>query len=233
MRATKNKVTAGKMGKTRKFHAQDGQFMVARIFDIILSITGICILTPLGVGILLGSLILQPGSPFYLQTRVGREEKMFTIIKFRTMQPGTNPQGTHLVKPGAITSWGKMLRCLKLDEIPQLWNVLFGEMSLVGPRPCLPNQETVILERRLRRVFRARPGITGLAQIMGVDMSTPVKLAEIDASMLSGFCLRNYFGILICTMLGSTHYTRRNSCALYNRNPPSQKRKKGRPCQGQ
>ena len=196
---------------------------------------GICILTPLGIVLLLGSLILQPGNPFYLQTRVGREEKMFTIVKFRTMKPGTNPQGTHLVKPGAITSWGKILRCLKLDEIPQFWNVLVGEMSLVGPRPCLPNQEIVILERRLWGVFRARPGITGLAQIMGVDMSTPVKLAETDASMLSGFRLRNYFGILICTMLRSTHYARRFSCAFLNRNLPLQKRKikKGRPRQSQ
>jgi O-antigen biosynthesis protein WbqP len=95
-----------------------------------------------------------------------------------------------------------VLRRTKLDELPQLWNVLRGEMSLVGPRPCLFNQKELIAERASRGVFDARPGITGLAQIQGIDMSTPELLAETDARMLSSLGLRNYFRFIALTVLG-------------------------------
>ncbi len=83
-----------------------------------------------------------------------------------------------------MTPAGSLLRALKLDELPQLWNVLLGEMSLVGPRPCLPNQERLIAERRKRGVFAIPPGVTGLAQVRGVDMSEPERLAELDETYL-------------------------------------------------
>ena len=96
------------------------------------------------------------------------------------MHLGTRQRATHEISPSAVTSVGSKLRAFKFDELPQLWNVLVGEMSLVGPRPCLPNQVQLIAERRKRNVFAVRPGITGLAQVQGVDMSDPERLAEID-----------------------------------------------------
>lgn len=97
------------------------------------------------------------------------------------MALGTRVAGTHEVSAASVTSVGKFLRSSKLDELPQLWNVLRGEMSLVGPRPCLPVQEELIEERRKRGVLEVLPGITGLAQVEGIDMSDPQKLASRDA----------------------------------------------------
>jgi O-antigen biosynthesis protein WbqP len=109
---------------------------------------------------------------------------------------------THEASAALVTPWGRFLRRTKLDELPQLWNVLKGEMSLVGPRPCLPTQTELIIERARRGVFAARPGITGLAQLQGIDMSTPRLLAETDAKMLAGLNLRAYLAYLLQTALG-------------------------------
>jgi len=101
-----------------------------------------------------------------------------------------------------FTGRAHFLRRTKLDELPQLWNVLKGEMSLVGPRPCLFNQHELIAERESRGVFAVRPGITGLAQINGIDMSTPKLLAEVDARMLQDLGARTYFAYIIKTVTG-------------------------------
>ena len=103
-----------------------------------------------------------------------------TLIKFRTMKRETLSVATRLADPQAVTPIGHFLRRSKLDELPQLWNVLKGEMSLVGPRPCLFSQEELIGERERLGVFAVRPGIIGLAQIRGIDMSTPQLLAETE-----------------------------------------------------
>jgi O-antigen biosynthesis protein WbqP len=118
------------------------------------------------------------------------------------MRPSTASVATHLVDASDITSIGYFLRRTKLDELPQLWNVLKGEMSLVGPRPCLFNQEKLIYERAKCGVFKARPGITGLAQVRGIDMSTPELLAETDAKMLTSLSILNYFKYLWLTVKG-------------------------------
>ena len=97
---------------------------------------------------------------------------------------------------------GHLLRKVRLDELPQLWNVLKGEMSLVGPRPCLFSQEDLISEREKRRVLNARPGITGLAQLNGIDMSTPVLLAETDEKMLATLGVKDYFRFIFMTIVG-------------------------------
>lgn len=121
------------------------------------------------------------GPGLFLQERVGRNGVIFRCVKFRTMLVGTKHVGTHDVPKHAITRIGAVLRRLRLDELPQIWNILIGEMSLVGPRPCLPMQTDLIAARTRCQVFDLRPGITGLAQVNRIDMSTPETLAKIDA----------------------------------------------------
>ena len=146
--------------------------------------------------------LFDTGSPLFRQERVGRDQRPFTLVKFRTMRPDTASVASHLADASAITRLGAFLRRTKLDELPQLWNVLKGEMSLVGPRPCLFNQTELIAERHSRGVFEARPGITGLAQVSNIDMSTPKLLAETDAHMLQGLTLALYFKYIFMTVAG-------------------------------
>ena len=146
--------------------------------------------------------LLDHGSPFFKQIRIGKNQQPFTLVKFRTMAIGTRSVGTHLVDPSSITKLGRFLRKTKLDELPQLFNVLMGQMSLVGPRPCLPNQTELISERSQRDVFEVRPGITGLAQINNVDMSTPRKLARYDQLMIKRLTLILYWKLILSTVLG-------------------------------
>ena len=109
---------------------------------------------------------------------------------------------THLASSSSITRFGGFLRRYKLDELPQLWNVLVGDMSLVGPRPNLFNQEELISERSLRGLYSVRPGITGLAQINKIDMSTPKFLAETDVKMIQSLNVLNYFKYIFLTIFG-------------------------------
>jgi len=172
-----------------------------RFFDVLFSLVGL--LAGLPVFLLLVLIgYFDTGSPLFLQTRVGRHKKAFTLIKFRTMKKDTASVASHLVNANAITPFGSFLRKTKLDELPQLWNVLKGEMSLVGPRPCLFNQEELIAEREQRQVFDYRPGITGLAQVNEIDMSTPALLAETDRQMLDKLNIKNYFTYILQTATG-------------------------------
>ncbi len=177
-------------------------FAAQRSLDVLLSGTGLLLLAPL-LALLWLAGWFDTRSPLFRQQRVGRHQRPFVLIKFRTMRPDTASVGTHQVNPAAITPCGRFLRRSKLDELPQLWNVLKGDMSLVGPRPCLPNQTELVQERERRGVFAARPGITGLAQVQGVDMSEPARLAELDAQMLNKISLGLYLRLLLMTVTGS------------------------------
>lgn len=173
-----------------------------RLFDFLFSLLGLVVGFPiLFILFVLG--LLDTGSPLFRQERVGRHGQPFVLIKFRTMSLETASVASHLANFSSITRFGHFLRRSKLDELPQLWNVLKGEMSLVGPRPCLFNQEELIKERRVRGVLEARPGITGLAQVNEIDMSTPALLAETDAQMLSSLTLGYYFKYIFMTLVGS------------------------------
>jgi O-antigen biosynthesis protein WbqP len=169
-----------------------------RLFDIFFSLVCIIFLMPFFFLILFIG-FLDTGSPLFYQTRVGLNLKRFVLIKFRTMKLNTKSEGTHLVDKSAITSFGYLLRITKLDELPQLWNVLKGDMSLVGPRPCLANQKKLIIERQKRGVFKVTPGITGLAQIKGIDMSRPTLLAKIDSEMIGKMNFFYYFYYVLIT----------------------------------
>ena len=175
--------------------------MLIRLLDIFFAFIGLVIGFPvLLVLTIIG--LFDTGSPIFRQKRVGRNKKPFTLVKFRTMKPDTAHVASHLASASAITPFGGFLRKTKLDELPQLWNVLWGDMSLVGPRPCLFNQQELINERERRGVLVARPGITGLAQVNDIDMSTPVLLAETDAKMLQSLTLANYFKYIVMTVAG-------------------------------
>jgi len=174
---------------------------VIRAFDILVSSIAFILLFPVFFLLLLIGWI-DNRAPIFLQIRVGRYQEKFVLVKFRTMRSETVSVATHLVDKSAVTSLGHFLRRTKLDELPQLWNVFKGDMSLVGPRPCLFNQEELIAERAKRGVFKARPGITGLAQIQGIDMSTPQLLAKTDAEMVDSLTVFTYFRFIVLTVLG-------------------------------
>ena len=172
-----------------------------RLLDIGISLLALLVLFPfLLVIFFLG--LADTGSPIFQQIRVGQNQRPFTLFKFWTVKRKTLSVATHLVDPQAVTPIGHFLRRSKLDELPQLWNVLKGEMSLVGPRPCLFSQEELIGERERLGVFAVRPGITGLAQIKGIDMSSPKLLAKTDAEMLASLGVQEYFQYLWWTILG-------------------------------
>jgi O-antigen biosynthesis protein WbqP len=172
-----------------------------RIFDILFSSFGILILSPIALLLLIIG-FFDTGSPLFRQERMGLFQKPFYLLKFRSMQINAPSVATHLASVHSITPFGKFLRKSKLDELPQLWNVLVGDMSLVGPRPNLFNQSELISERGKRGVYEVRPGITGLAQIHKIDMSTPQFLAETDAKMILKPNLRYYFKYIFLTVFG-------------------------------
>ena len=177
--------------------------MIKRLFDILASAFGLVLLSPV-IAVVAWQIRRKLGSPvLFRQVRPGLDGKPFEMIKFRTMRDAMDAQGNPLPDSERMTPFGQFLRSTSLDELPELWNVLKGDMSLVGPRPCLFNQTELIKERAERGVFAARPGITGLAQINGIDMSTPKLLAETDARMLQDLGLSAYFTYIIKTVTGA------------------------------
>ncbi|MBO2550353.1 sugar transferase [Shewanella algae] len=173
-----------------------------RLIDFLAAFFGLLILWPvLLVVTIIG--MFDTGSPIFIQTRVGRNKKPFKLIKFRTMSIETKSVASHLASNTSITRLGTFLRKTKIDELPQLINVLKGEMSLVGPRPNLFNQEELITERTALGVYDVLPGVTGLAQVQNIDMSTPKLLAETDAKMIANMSLGTYFRYIFMTITGS------------------------------
>lgn len=141
-------------------------------------------------------------NPIFSQLRVGRDGRLFTMLKLRTMRTGTPDRASHEVGHDAITRTGRLMRRTKIDELPQLWNVLMGDMSLVGPRPCLPVQTVLVEERRRLGVDRLRPGVTGVAQLKGLDMSQPIELARVDALYLGDWSIGRDLALLAQTVAG-------------------------------
>lgn len=173
-----------------------------RLLDFLFSLFGLLIAMPFLVILFIIGLF-DTGSPIFMQERVGRNKKPFTLVKFRTMTVDTVSVASHLASTASITPFGSFLRKTKLDELPQLWNVLKGEMSLVGPRPGLFNQEELTQAREAKNVFAVRPGITGLAQVNEIDMSTPELLAKTDREMIDTLTIGNYFKYILMTVTGS------------------------------
>ena len=172
-----------------------------RFFDLILSFFGLIFFLPLFILISIFG-FFDTGSPLFIQPRMGRGKRQFYIVKFRTMSKDTISVASHLANRSSITKFGAFLRRTKLDELPQLWNVLLGDMSLVGPRPNLCFQHELIYERDSLGIYDVRPGITGLAQVNDIDMSKPELLAKTDLLMIESMTIGRYFMYLIATVSG-------------------------------
>lgn len=146
--------------------------------------------------------IKSTGPAIFAQERVGRDGRLFTCYKFRTMAVGTPQRATHEVGEVMVTDIGRFLRRTKLDELPQLFNLLRNEMSLVGPRPCLPVQRELVERRRAASVLSIKPGITGLAQIQDIDMSDPERLVAVESQYLALRTLMFDIKIILATVTG-------------------------------
>lgn len=175
-----------------------------RAFDCIVAGVLLVVASPVIATFAVLIRLTSRGPAIFIQDRVGREGGIFRCYKLRTMIVGTANVPTHLATSAHVTVVGRFLRQSKFDELPQLWNVFKGEMSLVGPRPCLPTQTRLIEEREQRGVLSIRPGLTGLAQIRGVDMSDPALLAEIDAEYLQNHSFLRDLTILFRTVFSSS-----------------------------
>lgn len=174
-----------------------------RAFDIVLATIGLVVAAPLILAAVALIRLTSPGPAIFRQTRVGLNEKPFTCLKLRTMYCGTGNAPTHEAGASSITPIGRLLRQFKFDELPQLWNVLTGDMSFVGPRPCLPSQTALIAARRAYGLYTLHPGITGVAQVAGVDMSDAERLAALDAAYLRDMSLASDIRLILATALGS------------------------------
>jgi O-antigen biosynthesis protein WbqP len=174
-----------------------------RAIDILASLLGLLIFAPILAVAALAICLESRGSPIFAQTRIGQKGQFFRCFKLRTMYEKTPTLPTHQVEESAVTRVGARLRRWKLDELPQFLNVLLGQMSIVGPRPCLPVQTELIEARRRLGVLDARPGITGLAQVREIDMSDPERLAQVDAEYLRTRTFVIDLELVLATILGS------------------------------
>jgi UDP-glucose 4-epimerase len=181
-----------------------GQFEAAkRTVDVLLALGVGVVALPFVFLAMAVIRLTSPGPALFRQSRVGRNEQVFFCLKLRTMRQDTANAPSHEVSASAVTAVGRLLRRSKLDELPQLWNILKGEMSFVGPRPCLPTQVALIEARRAFGLYSLRPGITGVAQVAGVDMSDPDRLAALDATYLNDRSLARDFKLIMATFLGA------------------------------
>lgn len=176
--------------------------MMKRLFDISLAII---LIVPAAILVLLAAVLIKlesPGPAIFKQGRVGRHRKLFTMLKLRTMAIDTGDRASHEVSSSQVTKVGRILRKTKIDELPQIWSVLVGDMSFVGPRPCLPIQTELIEARNCLDVFSVLPGITGPAQIEKIDMSTPEKLAQVDGRYVAKQSLSRDLYYIFVTAFG-------------------------------
>ena len=184
-------------------HSTAYRFM-KRTGDILISSVALLLLSPVFAFLALWIKADSQGPVFFRQKRVGRNKTHFMIVKFRTMYTSApKDMPTHLVQNSGsmITKAGRILRKTSLDELPQLWNILKGEMSLVGPRPALYNQYDLIAERDKYKANDVRPGLTGLAQISGRDELEIATKARRDGEYIASMSALTDISILLRTFL--------------------------------
>ena len=173
--------------------------MINKFFQNIICLAGLSMLSPILLLIVM-LIFLEDGAPtIYKQMRLGKDKKKFTIYKLRTMKNGAPQIATHEVSNKYILKVGSIIRSTKFDEFPQLINILKGDINFVGPRPGMASIDNIVKQRDLRNVYSVKPGITGLSQILGYDMSNPVKLAEVDGIYIENQSMKLNFIIFLGT----------------------------------
>lgn len=175
--------------------------MLKRCFDVLFALIAMLILIVPMVMIAMAVRLLSPGSAIYWSDRIGRENRVFKMPKFRTMQIDTPAMATHLMKNPDIylTRLGKFLRKTSLDELPQLWSILVGDMSVVGPRPALFNQDDLVALRSDAGVQKLKPGLTGWAQVSGRDELPIPEKVRLDVEYLQKHSFRFDLKIILMT----------------------------------
>jgi O-antigen biosynthesis protein WbqP len=176
---------------------------IKRVFDFSAAVFGLIAASPIIAVCILLIRLDSKGPALFRQVRVGMNGRHFTCYKLRTMHLNSGDVPTHQMSSSALTRVGKHLRRLKLDELPQFWNILRGDMSMVGPRPCLPTQTELVNARRRYGLMDIPPGITGVSQVAGIDMSDPEILAVSDAQYLDDMSLRRDLSLILQTITGS------------------------------
>ena len=174
-----------------------------RVLDLIFSFIVFSILWWLFILIWLIIKLETPGPGIIFQKRVGKHGKIFNCLKFRTMKSGVKQAPTHQMSLNDLTFFGSFLRKTKLDELPQIFNIILNEMSLVGPRPCLHIQHKLIAKRKDFQILDIKPGVTGFAQINKVDMSDIHKITQFDFTYLKTQSISNDIKIIIKTIIGA------------------------------
>lgn len=175
--------------------------MQKRAFDILVAVTGLALGWPILLALAAAVRIDSPGPAIHWSRRVGRNNRIFAMPKFRTMRTDAPDVATHLLEDPQrwITPLGRFLRRSSLDELPQLWSVLKGDMSLVGPRPALFNQDDLVALRTAAGVEQLRPGLTGWAQINGRDELPIPEKVRLDREYLERMSLGLDLAILAAT----------------------------------
>jgi len=169
------------------------------ISDFIFSLLGLLVISPVLILFTILLAIANKGKPFFFQKRPGKNSKIFRIIKFRTMTDSRDEQGNLLSDAQRLTAIGKFVRKTSIDEIPQLFNVLFGDMSIVGPRPLLPQYLNLYSERQNKRHL-VRPGITGWAQVNGRNAISWTRKFEYDVYYVENMSFALDLNILFKTV---------------------------------
>ncbi|UKB83005.1 sugar transferase [Chryseobacterium sp. MEBOG06] len=172
---------------------------IKRIIDFVSAFLGFLILSPIFIIVTIGLYFANSGKPFFFQKRPGKNGKIFSIIKFKTMNDKKDPQGNLLSDADRLTAIGSFVRKTSLDEIPQLINVLKGDMSLIGPRPLLPKYLSLYNQFQARR-HEVRPGITGWAQVNGRNSISWEKKFDYDVWYVDNISLGLDIKIILLTI---------------------------------
>ncbi len=170
-----------------------------RLIDFVLGLLGIILLSPLFAVLIVMGLVFMRGNPFFTQRRPGKNGQIFNLIKFRTMDERKDKNGNLLPDDVRLNRYGRVLRSTSLDELPELFNIIRGEMSIVGPRPLLPEYLPYYTDKEMHR-HDVRPGLTGLAQVKGRSFLTWEEIFAFDLDYVHNCTLKMDISILIMTV---------------------------------